>query len=158
MAFFPRRGSVRKSASQSIASQSKWFVGSSSSITSGSCTSAAARATRLRSPPLRDVTGRSFMCATPSLVATVSSRVLNSQPPWSFISDMALVSASSASPSVSSTSTALDAAQKARKERSPLATLAATGLEADGPAAMGSVRTSATVQASLDPRTGSCST
>mmetsp|Transcript_25725 Transcript_25725/g.43116 ORF Transcript_25725/g.43116 Transcript_25725/m.43116 type:complete len:105 (+) Transcript_25725:1510-1824(+) len=50
------------SSSHITASRSRWFVGSSSSSTSGSWNSACASATRMRQPPDSDATGVSIIC------------------------------------------------------------------------------------------------
>ena len=67
-----------KSSSHSIASKSKWLVGSSSNNTSGSATSARPSATRLRQPPERVETSAS--ASNFKRVNTVSTRDCAAQP------------------------------------------------------------------------------
>mmetsp|Transcript_4393 Transcript_4393/g.9165 ORF Transcript_4393/g.9165 Transcript_4393/m.9165 type:complete len:86 (-) Transcript_4393:426-683(-) len=73
--------SVKRSASHSTPAKDKKFVGSSNSRTSGSSTSAAQRATRLRSPPERSDSGCSCKWLTLSFVAISSAFVKTSHPP-----------------------------------------------------------------------------
>ena len=66
------------SSSHSIASKSRWLVGSSSNNTSGSATSARPNATRFRHPP--DNVDTSASASKFNRVKTVSTRLCAAQP------------------------------------------------------------------------------
>mmetsp|Transcript_11487 Transcript_11487/g.20655 ORF Transcript_11487/g.20655 Transcript_11487/m.20655 type:complete len:155 (+) Transcript_11487:421-885(+) len=140
-----------------MASQSRWLVGSSRRRTSARCARAAASATRFRSPPDRDETGRRRNAPAPtsSRPASSSSCSSSSHPPSALpIRSIAAAIFSSAAASALSfsgpvrtraSSVAAVAAQYALTARSDSACFVASGVEALGPATMVSVSASATV-------------
>ena len=80
---------TNRSSSQRTAHRSRWFVGSSNTKTSPPLSNAPASETRLRSPPLRSATRRSWRCSTLSLAAAVATAASTAQPSCRFIASAA---------------------------------------------------------------------